>query len=118
MWLLAYMCDCVSIPFQSALGWDHQSQLSKHSSQTDAVKGFGGKFGVQKDLKDKVCTYAYMYRCDTHTHTHTHIQSALGWEYQSELSKHESQTDATKGFGGKFGVQKDRQDQVRCQPLP
>ena len=39
-------------------------------------------------------------------------QSAVGWEYQAQLSKHESQTDAVKGFGGKFGVQKDRVDQV------
>ena len=38
-------------------------------------------------------------------------QSAVGYEYQAELSKHGSQTDAAKGFGGKFGVQKDRQDQ-------
>ena len=45
----------VYIPFQSALGWEHQSELAKHASQTDAVKGFGGKFGVQKDRKDKVC---------------------------------------------------------------
>ena len=43
---------------------------------------------------------------------HALFQSALGWEYQSELSKHESQTDAKKGFGGQFGVQSDRQDQV------
>ena len=41
-----------------------------------------------------------------------HLQSALGWDYQAELSKHESQTDATKGFGGRYGVQKDRQDEV------
>ena len=40
------------------------------------------------------------------------FQSALGWDYQSELSKHGSQTDATKGFGGRYGVQKDRQDEV------
>ena len=40
------------------------------------------------------------------------FQSAVGWEYQSGLSKHESQTDAAKGFGGKYGVQKDRQDEV------
>ena len=40
------------------------------------------------------------------------LQSAVGWEYQSELSKHGSQTDATKGFGGRYGVQKDRQDDV------
>ena len=41
------------------------------------------------------------------------LQSAVGWEYQTELSKHESQTDSTKGFGGRYGVQKDRQDDVR-----
>ena len=48
------MYVCVCVPFQSALGWDHQSELAKHGSQTDAAKGFGGKFGVQKDRKDKV----------------------------------------------------------------
>lgn len=26
-----------------------------HHSQTDAAKGFGGKFGVQKERQDKVC---------------------------------------------------------------
>ena len=41
-----------------------------------------------------------------------YLQSAVGWDYQAELSKHESQTDATKGFGGRYGVQKDRQDEV------
>ena len=40
------------------------------------------------------------------------IQSAVGWEYQTELSKHGSQTDAAKGFGGRYGVQTDRQDKV------
>ena len=40
--------------FQSSVGYDHQSELSKHGSQTDAAKGFGGKFGVQKDRQDKV----------------------------------------------------------------
>ncbi|KAL5257259.1 hypothetical protein ACHWQZ_G012251 [Mnemiopsis leidyi] len=74
---------------KSAVGFEHQSELSKHASQTDAAKGFGGKFGVQKDRVDK---------------------SAVGFEHQSELSKHASQTDAAKGFGGKFGVQKDRVD--------
>jgi cortactin len=39
---------------QSALGHDHVEDLSKHSSQVDAAKGFGGKFGVQKDRVDKV----------------------------------------------------------------
>lgn len=27
-----------------------------HHSQTDAAKGFGGKFGVQKERQDKVCS--------------------------------------------------------------
>jgi len=27
---------------------------------------------------------------------------------------HESQTDMKKGFGGKFGVETDKQDQVQC----
>ena len=40
----------------------------------DYVKGFGGKFGVQKDRVDK---------------------SALGWDYQEKVEKHESQ----KGIG-------------------
>lgn len=40
------------------------------------------------------------------------IQSAVGHDYQSKLSKHCSQVDTSKGFGGKFGVQADRVDQV------
>ena len=39
---------------QSAVGFEHQSDLSKHGSQTDAAKGFGGKHGIQKDRMDKV----------------------------------------------------------------
>ena len=93
------------------MGWDAQTELSKHGSQTDAAKGFGGKYGVQKEKQDTVCVcvYACMFM---YYNTHIHIQSAVGWEYQSELSKHESQTDAAKGFGGRYGVQQDRQDEV------
>jgi len=40
------------------------------------------------------------------------LQSAVGHDYQIKLSKHCSQTDTSKGFGGKFGVQADRVDQV------
>ena len=39
-------------------------------------------------------------------------QSAVGWDYQEKVEKHESQTDYSKGFGGKFGVQTDRQDRA------
>lgn len=44
---------------QSALGYDYQAQLAKHGSQTDAAKGFGGKYGVQKERKDKVSALMY-----------------------------------------------------------
>ncbi len=44
-----------------------------------------------------------------------YLQSAVGHEYQSKLSKHCSQTDTSKGFGGKFGVEADRVDQVNLQ---
>ena len=37
---------------------------------------------------------------------------AVGHDYRTDLHKHQSQTDAAKGFGGKFGVQKDRQDKA------
>ena len=47
---------CTNVYFlQSAVGWDYQAQLAKHASQTDAAKGFGGKYGVQKERVDKVC---------------------------------------------------------------
>lgn len=44
-------------------------------------------------------------------------QSAVGSEYQADLAKHASQTDAAKGFGGKYGVQADRKDKVRCRKV-
>ena len=39
-------------------------------------------------------------------------KSAVGHDYIAKVEKHESQTDHSKGFGGKFGVQKDRVDRV------
>ena len=176
---------CVCVYLQSALGWDHQSELSKHGSQTDAKKGFGGQFGVQKDRQDKVntvwnlwimdtlgpvilsfierlsslqrlkCTSIiekglkvcplyvreYFFYCVLYQRFYCRpchalvssrcmlclcasfvpiprvivcvpFQSALGWDHQTQLSAHASQTDAKKGFGGRFGVQTDRQDEV------
>ena len=38
-------------------------KTEKHTSQVDAAKGFGGKYGVQKDRQDKVRLVI------THTHT-------------------------------------------------
>ncbi len=39
------------------MGFDYQADLAKHGSQVDAAKGFGGKYGVQKERKDKVSIY-------------------------------------------------------------
>ncbi len=36
----------------------------------------------------------------------------MGFEYQANLSKHKSQTDGSKGFGGKYGVETGNQDAV------
>lgn len=41
------------------MDFSYKENLSKHQSQTDAAKGFGGKFGVQKDKVDKVILIAY-----------------------------------------------------------
>lgn len=97
---------------KSAVGHDYVAKVEKHGSQTDAAKGFGGKFGVQTDRVDKV-------RLLQQNNHHPQIKlflfffkSAVGWDYQEKLGKHESQTDGSIGFGGKFGVQTDRIDKV------
>jgi hypothetical protein len=38
------------------------------------------------------------------------FQSAVSWEHKEKIEKHASQKDYATGFGGKFGVQTDRQD--------
>lgn len=48
----------INIVEQAAVGFDYQANLAKHGSQVDAAKGFGGKYGVQKERTDKV--YGYM----------------------------------------------------------
>lgn len=39
-------------------------------------------------------------------------QSAVGHEYVAKVEKHASQKDYSAGFGGKYGIQKDRIDKV------
>ena len=41
---------------KSAVDASYKAKLAAHQSQTDAAKGFGGKYGVQKDRIDKVST--------------------------------------------------------------
>ncbi|NXU17975.1 HCLS1 protein, partial [Pardalotus punctatus] len=80
---------------QSALGFEYKGEVEKHSSQkgksmgTYYSKGFGGRYGVERDKVDK---------------------AAVGFDYKSQAEKHDSQKDYAKGFGGRYGVQKDRVD--------
>lgn len=85
---------------KAALGYDYKGQTDKHQSQkgepaplrspplnvlfrpalvsrSDYSKGFGGKFGVEREKVDK---------------------AALGYDYRSETEKHQSQKgEATLG---------------------
>jgi hypothetical protein len=38
------------------------------------------------------------------------LQSAEDWDYKEKIEKHGSQRDYSSGFGGKYGIQVDRQD--------
>ena len=40
----------------------------------------------------------------------SNFQSAVDWDYKEKVEKHGSQRDYSSGFGGKYGVQVDRQD--------
>lgn len=60
-------------------------------SEHNPARGYGGKFGVEKDRMDR---------------------SAVGHEYIGKVEKHASQKDYSAGFGGKFGIQSDRVDKV------
>ena len=55
VWQCWWVSDASLWPlFQSAVGHEYQSKLSKHCWQVDSVWGFGGKFGVQGDRVDQV----------------------------------------------------------------
>lgn len=54
---------------QSAVGWEYQTELSKHGSQKDAAKGFGGKYGIEKDKQDKVSSIVYVCNWNVACHT-------------------------------------------------
>ena len=62
---------------QSAQSHEFIEKVAKHGSQTDAAKGFGGKFGVQSDRVDK---------------------SAVSWAHKEEAQKHASQQGEILGL--------------------
>ncbi|EHB12338.1 Src substrate cortactin [Heterocephalus glaber] len=110
----------------SAVGHEYQSKLSKHCSQVDSVRGFGGKFGVQMDRVDQSAVgFEYQGKTEKHASQKDYSsgfggkygvqadrvdKSAVGFDYQGKTEKHESQKDYSKGFGGKYGIDKDKVD--------
>lgn len=88
--------------------------------------GYGGKFGVQTDRKDKCAMgHDYIGKVEKHGSQKDYSEgfggkfgiqkdrmdkSAVGHDYVGKVEKHASQKDYSDGFGGKFGVQKDRMD--------
>lgn len=115
--------------------------MKQKESVPKASYGYGGKFGVEKDRMDKVAKLLFFPRsdygdmlmlfparifvfsllfCRHHVQqvefVHkciSSVQVALGHDYVAQVEQHSSQKDAAKGFGGKFGVLKDRVDKVR-----
>lgn len=57
--LTPLLCDL----FQSAVGHEYQSKLSKRSSQVHSIRGIRGKFGVQVDSVDQVSEASWEPEC-------------------------------------------------------
>lgn len=72
---------------KSAMDHNFIGKVEKHESQITS-RGFGGKFGIEKDRMDK---------------------SAMDHSFIGKVEKHESQI-TSQGFGGKFGILSDRMD--------
>lgn len=93
-------------------------QVKQKEQTPKASYGYGGKFGVEKDRMDKVDHHTYEQVMMGSSSYFLYfgfsfsIQVALGNDYVAQVDKHSSQKDASKGFGGKFGVEKDRVDKV------
>ncbi|VDQ04418.1 unnamed protein product [Trichobilharzia regenti] len=80
--------------------------------------GYGGKFGVEQDRMDKVSFFFYFFPSFFKGLYSTFCyKSAVDWSHVETTEKHTSQKDYAKGFGGKYGVQTDRQDKVSRLPL-
>lgn len=104
-------------------------QVKQKDQTPKASYGYGGKFGVEKDRMDKVarlnlCRHLLCIHCLNKLYADSvhscicAVQVALGNDYVAQVEQHSSQKDAAQGFGGKFGVQKDRVDKVRRRESP
>lgn len=103
-----------------------EKKKKEYEEEGTGSRGYGGKFGVEKDRMDKSAVgHDYIGKVEKHGSQTDHSQgfggkfgvqkdrmdkSAVGHDYVGKIEKHASQTDHSQGFGGKFGVQKDRMD--------
>lgn len=99
-------------------------KVKQADDKPKASYGYGGKFGVERDRMDKVYNFFFLTLINmlisssylmTLLISLSTLQAALGHDYVAQVEQHSSQKDAAKGFGGKYGVQKDRVDKVRGQ---
>lgn len=97
---------------------EEHEQVKQKETTPKASYGYGGKFGVERDRMDKVYTsscwtlkiWGWVPLCLISVAS---VQVAVGHSYVAQVEQHSSQKDASRGFGGKFGVQTDRVDKVR-----
>lgn len=95
-------------------------QVKQKDHTPKASYGYGGKFGVEKDRMDKVDHPVRWWWWNVPLISSVFwlfvpVQVALGNDYVAQVDKHSSQKDASRGFGGKFGVERDRVDKVGTQ---
>lgn len=70
------------------MGHEYVAEVEKHSSQTDAARGFGGKYGVEKDRADKVSPCATQLKsCGIYQHSTGECGSMLLWKDGSGLRR-------------------------------
>uniref|UniRef100_A0A7N6BA21 SH3 domain-containing protein n=1 Tax=Anabas testudineus TaxID=64144 RepID=A0A7N6BA21_ANATE len=118
----------IFVSLQSAMGFEYKAEAQQHASQKDYSKGFGGKYGVEREKVDKAAL-GYDYKGETEKHQSQKDyakgfggkygvekekvdKAALGYDYKGETEKHQSQKDYAKGFGGKYGVEKEKVDKA------
>lgn len=119
-------CSCTGsvAELRKKVAMEHE-QVKQKDHTPKASYGYGGKFGVERDRMDKVRNHVFSAGGDGIVLVFPErflggggflpVQVALGNDYVAQVEKHSSQKDASKGFGGKFGVQEDRVDKVGTQ---
>lgn len=112
-----FVC-CSVTELRNKVAEEHE-QVKQKEQTPKASYGYGGKFGVEKDRMDKVsepfCTCLHPRMLRSGWLLVSAVQAAMGHDYVAQVEQHSSQKDMAKGFGGKFGVQKDRVDKVGKQ---